>query len=207
MACPITHKCYKTLSRQFFTSSQRYLYEDLWDNWVEFGEEIQRDEPSEQALRLRGFYVVEVLFYILSSSWSGPPFGKPRILRNTFQPPERSAEGLTRVISQCEEEISELAADQGEMELLGDEGEDATWKLLVEQMDKPKAVLTACAKAATVLRANLRGGTKCYASLGHLFAVALVRVNCTPETCLLHLTTLLRISLHNPVSPFNGVRI
>ena len=73
MACPITQACYKDLTKSF--EGRSYLYDDLLEQWFELGDEISRSMPSEQALRLRGFYIVE-------STLKLPGFQRKTLTRN-----------------------------------------------------------------------------------------------------------------------------
>ena len=207
MACPITLKCYKALTKQFFLSQDRFLYEDLFDDWVELRVEIERDLPSEQALRLRGFYVVEFIYHHLATKWEGTEMGKARAIRLATTQYPRSSEGLSDLIESCEKEMRSLTADQGELQLLGDSGDEAAWKLLADQMDLPKFMLASCVKAAKLLRASLGGGTDGLGSLGHLFALDLIKASVTPDACKLYMVSLLRTNIHNPCSPVNRVDI
>lgn len=207
MACPITLKCYKALTKQFFLSSERYLYEDLFDDWVELRVEIERDMPSEQALRLRGFYVVEFIYHHLAPRWAGTPHRQERALKMAVEQHPRSVEGLTSIIENCEREFRSLTVDQGEMQMMGDSCDEATWRLIVDQLDIPKYVLVSCVKAAKILRTSLHGGTDNLGTLGHVFALDLIKASVTPDTCKLYMTSLLRTTIHNPVSPVNRVDI
>ena len=205
MVCPITNACFRELNRTYFVD-QGYLYEDLADSWMEVGAAIQRDEPSEQSLRLRGFYLVELIYrnfaFDRAQEYGHSANNRARNLIPREYP--RSYEGLTAVIRACERERYALTVDQGEMLLVGGD-HSSSWKLLADRLDVPKFMLTACTSAATRLRSSLASGTEDLTSIGHLFATVLVKGSVSPSRAINYLRTSLLVNIHNPISPFNRV--
>lgn len=213
MVCPITHACFRELNRTYFVN-ERYLYEDLADAWMELGEAIQRDEPSDQSLRLRGCYLVEVLYtfavdrlqvsHCFTPKCCGQP-AKDKVPGPIFREYPRSYEGLTALIQVCERELVALTADQGEMLLIGEESDTSSWKMLADQLDIPKFMLTVCGNAAMHLRGGLGADVSSLPAIGRLFAMALIRGSIGPSSATTYLRASLRTNIHNPTSPFNRV--
>lgn len=213
MACPITKACYVDLSDIF--KERSYLYDDLIEKWVAVGSEISRSMPSEQALRLRGFYAVEAMLKLLrepSLRISAIEDGTTqmmadRIAKFMTSSYPRSTEGLNKLIEDCRRGYRGLTVDQGELSLVCDTEGVTAWKLICSHIEGPKAVLVSCAEAAGILRARLGGGTRGIGKIGHIYATALITTNRSMEECHSVLSTLLRIDINNAVSPFNHVDI
>lgn len=209
MACPITYSCCRELHKNFF-GGRGYLFEDLRDRWNELVEAANRDNPSDQALRLRGFYVVEVIYhdFIADRPNSYRPADERR-QQLAFQQYPRSREGLQQLSALCSRELVALTADQGELHLMGGDGDITAMAsgLVAESLDLPKVALGACMQAATVLSSQLRDDVTGIGHLGTLLAVVLLKASKMPERCIFYLESLLRTNIHNPVSPFNRVDI
>lgn len=189
MACPIVTKAHRELTKVFFDDDMRYLYEDLLDRWEEIGSDANTSEPSEQALRLRGFYIVGLLSRICYT---------PQDRTSVFtQPRHRSVNGLSSLIQDCSAVSRQLRLQQVELQLLGQHEADM---LVCEQLEKKKRTLQLCAEIATILRARMAGGAKGFTQMGFLFASALREAKTPGELCCHHLETVLRIDIHNPIS-------
>lgn len=202
MACPITKSAHKELTRRFFID-QGYLYEDLLDRWESVGENASLSEPSEQALRLRGFYVVETAHRLIDFRASSDTWD--RLSSWALHRYPRSTEGLNRFIQDCTKVHRKLLVDQGEIRLM--EGNSFSCQAACDRIEGAMQVLSLCQQAGGVLRARLLGGTHGFNQLGSLFGEALVNAKLSAEACIPYLETLLMIDIHNPVSPYNDVDI
>lgn len=206
MVCPITRACFRELNRAYFVK-EGFLYEDLADQWAELGEEIQRDDPSQQALRLRAFYLVEVIHhnFIIDRPKDYGASANSRTDGLLYHQYERSSSGLTKLVEYCNAEFTSLTIDQGELQLLSEDANGHTWKLVAARIDQPKFMLTACANAAVQLREYLAGGQGSLGTIGHIFAIVLQKGSVGPTKASGYLRTLLKTNIHNPTSPFNQV--
>jgi hypothetical protein len=178
------------------------LFDDLSDTLEELKELAAENYPDESALRLRGLYTLELLYYeLLPNAARTVPFaaGMPR------QRFPRSVEGMRELIAHLDElrDDTEVADYAAELANLGVEGTRA-WAR--EQRGPWDHILTSTIYAAAYLEVALKGGEVKWARLGTQFALACQKAALTVEDCFEYARVLLRINLQNGPQPWNLTR-
>ena len=201
MSCPVADGAYKVVHETYFGGSRRFLYEDLEPEWKKLGVRLKADAPKVSTKRLRGFYCIEVMYHLLFPSLELPDELvelREQFLTSRFN---RDHAGLGDVIQLCRKTYSGITIAKGEMQLSCQPNN--LFEHMTERMDMPRAVSTACEKAARALRPALRGPTNRIGTVGRIFGEALVVTHTNPETSMRYLHTMLDVSIHNPVSPWS----
>lgn len=205
MVCPITYNCAREFKRS--VSARGYLYEDIIEHYDELIRLAQQDEPSEQTLRLRGFYAVETIYHDLPEVFYASDLLLSGRLKDAnklrFKQFPRSSDGLNNLIDDCNMYFVDFTVAQSENSLIGRTDERIVWRYSNDLLSKLKDLLQICIEAASALRPRLGGGVDGFGTIGTLLALAVetahIRVH---RQGIIYLETLLRTSIHNPASPF-----
>jgi hypothetical protein len=197
MTCPITHSCYLEVQEEYEVSS--LLFDDSMPDFRRLEIAIRDDDPDMTTQRLRAFYILEVIYSQLifsSVNHSGVDLG------NDFcRQFERTESGLTDLGAALDKANKLLRVEAGELELMGEE-ENPGMLMLVSVLKAPREIVGLCAVLTAQLKDALRRDRNMHV-FGVTFAQCLRKAGCSFDQCTDHLQTLLSITPHNPIQPWN----
>ena len=201
MSCPVAETCFKVLDAHFMGASRHVLFDDFAEAWSAVGVRARQDSPKATTKRLRAFFCIETTYHLIFPGLALPP-GMVG-LRETFLSShfDRSHDGLTKVVSLCEEAYRGLTIEQGEMQM--SRQVNNVFAKVDMLMDRPRLVAEKLELMSRELRPMLRGSTNNIWRVGRSFADVLLNTETPFETCMRYLNMLLDVSIHNPVSPWS----
>lgn len=221
--CALTREYLKTLLK-YVGEVGWYLYDDLKSDFEELQELAEENRPHLTALKLRGFYAVEVLYHQVLPKLALPRAPSKNLRKgvraaipsldglieggqkmeeyHTWRFP-RSYEGLTALITVMRELMEDTEVEDIALQLDG-RILPAVRSMRADLNTPWKEVLVCTEKLAEDLRRQLSPeGTALWPAIGARFASACLAANEEMSDCLVYARRLLAINQENAITPWN----
>lgn len=197
MTCPITNSCFQQTWDLYDISSG--LFDDQTPELARVKFTLEGESPDMTTQRLRAFYILETVHSQVL--FSAVHHTGVELSDDLAEPFERTEEGLSALRSVLEEAQKSLRVEAGELELMG-KTENPGMEMLVGVLGAPLRVVAYALEMIDILKPALRS-EKSLQAIGALFSKCLRAAGYSIEQCLDQLQTLLSITPHNPIRPWN----